>query len=62
MYIKWNDTNVPTTDYRLNASPLLAFRKKEDAIASLKHLIESAKQIQCSLYKKYFFIEEMELL
>lgn len=61
MYIKWNNQEVPTSKYRWKAKTIMAFKSKKRALETLVDLHDNAKTTQCSLYKKYFFIEEMKL-
>lgn len=60
-YIKWNDTKIPKRNYKALALPILAYRKKSDAIEFIKSQIKRQRTKQCDFYKVYFFIEEMNV-
>ena len=60
-YFRWYDDKTPTKNMRKRATALWATETREEAARYVRKAIKKDKQISCNLYKKYWFIEEIDL-
>ena len=60
-YMRWYDDKTSTRDMRKRADALWATGTREEAAHDVRKLVKEQKQDDCDLYKKYWFIEEVEL-
>ena len=60
-YMRFNDDETPTREMRERAIPYWATETREEAAQDVRKYVKEEKQEANNLYKKYWFIEEIEL-
>lgn len=60
-YMRFNDDETPTREMREKATALWATDTREDAAQDVREFVKKEKQEANDLYKKYWYIEEIEL-
>ena len=60
-YMRFNDDETPTREMRERATALWATETREEAAQDVRKAVKEEKQEPNDLYKKYWFIDEIEL-
>ena len=60
-YMRFNDDETPTREMRERATALWATETREEAAQDVRKAVKEEKQEPNDLYKKYWFIEEIDL-
>lgn len=61
MYLRWFDDETPTRDMRKRADVLFATDTREEVVRDVRIFVKEEKQEARDLYKKYWYIQEVEL-
>ena len=60
-YMRFHDDETPTMEMRERATALWATETREEAAQDVRKAVKEEKQEPNDLYKKYWFIEEIDL-
>lgn len=60
-YMRFNDDETPTREMRERATALWATGTREEAAQDVREYVKEEKQKANDLYKKYWYIQEIEL-
>lgn len=60
-YMRFNDDETPTRKMRERATALWATDTREEAAQNVCYFVKKEKQEANDLYKKYWYIQEIEL-
>ena len=61
-YLRWYDDKTPTSEMRQKAEALWATETREEAARDVRKAVKKDKEDACDLYKKYWYIQEVELI
>lgn len=60
-YMRFHDDETPTREMRMKATPVWATETREEAAQDVRDFLKKETREVCDLYKKYWFIQEVEL-
>ena len=60
-YMRFHDDETPTREMRMKATALWATGTREEAAQDVRDFVKEDKQKANDLYKKYWYIQEVEL-
>lgn len=60
-YMRFYDEETPTREMRMKATALWATGTREEAAEDVREFVKEDKQKANDLYKKYWYIQEVEL-